>query len=269
MLNPVTAPAARPLPETRKSSSDDAAPAASAQAGTDATERVDYAELGYYHEHDEIKMRMTNKDGDVFEVRASYDFEAAYAATYTGVKKSGDDAAVLPGEDGPAGHGDMAEWAKNVQKELHKQQRKLLEEAMKGFKSVDAGEGRYVMVVGALYAAQDGSAAKATGDGAAPVPDYWNAENTSDRIVSFATSFAAAHGKDGEAFAKTIKQAVLEGFKQAHAITGELPGAAGKLYGDTKEKVFAKLDKWLDDWKAGGYNQGALSEQSSEPAQAA
>jgi hypothetical protein len=281
----MVSPVAAPSPNDREFPKSAPLKTSSTDRG-DAAARTDVTALGYFHEHDEVEMRLTTKDGDVLEVRGTFDFEAAYAAKYTGVKpagkKAGGDATLAAGEGAQAdgaeaetdGMSDIAKWAHEVERELRKQQKKLLEEAMKNFKPVDAGEGRYVMVVGMLYASQEtpgGAKAKKADDaGAAPVPEYWNAENTANRIVSFATAFAAQHGKDPEEFAKTIKQAVLEGFNQAHGMTGDLPGAAGKLYQDTKEKVFGKLDKWLEDWKAAGYNQGArLSENSSEPAQAA
>jgi hypothetical protein len=267
MMSPVASPVS---PELELPSVQRPAPLKS--SSQDNADRVEYSSAGYYHEHDEVKMRMTNKDGDVFEVTGTFDYEAAYATRYSGPKGRGGDKDAAPAidwdGDGKADKIGGAEWAKNVEREIRKQQMKLLEEAMKAFKPVDAGEGRFVMVVGVLYDSQETQGANAqekTG-----VPDYWNAENTSNRIVQFATAFASLHGKDPEEFAKTIKQAIADGFDQAHGVTGDLPGAAGRLYNDTKGMVFAKLDKWLEDWKAQGYNQSApLSEKSSEPAQAA
>ena len=76
--------------------------------------------------------------------------------------------------------------------------------------------------------------------------------NTGDKIKDFAKKFA-----------DQIKKAVGAGFDQANEATGELPGAAGKLNRDTRELVFSKLSKWLDDRKSGAYNHGALDKAHS------
>jgi hypothetical protein len=76
------------------------------------------------------------------------------------------------------------------------------------------------------------------------LPEYWNAENTSQRIVDFAVSFYGAFEGAGEEFLSMIKSAIDEGFKQAGDITGELPGAVAKLVGNTHDLVMEKLDQW-------------------------
>jgi hypothetical protein len=166
------------------------------------------------------------------------------------------------------------EWARGVARELEKQQAKLMEALLKGHGEGahgKAGEGRLVsfslrmVSLEATFAAEGAEAAgEVEGkDEDYGVPEYWNAENTSDRIVSFATSFAGIFANDPE-FAETLIGAVAEGFSQASEILGNLPGKAGKLNRDTRELTFSKLDNWLEAWKAGPYNQGAQS-QAVEP----
>ncbi|MBD3419900.1 MAG: hypothetical protein GF398_07270 [Chitinivibrionales bacterium] len=78
----------------------------------------------------------------------------------------------------------------------------------------------------------------------AEVPEYWNAENTSQRIVDFAVSFYDAFEGAGEEFVSIIKGAVEDGFEQAREILGELPDAVNNLVGNTYDLVMEKLDTW-------------------------
>jgi len=79
----------------------------------------------------------------------------------------------------------------------------------------------------------------------ASVPEYWNAENTSQRIVDFATSFYEGSGQDVKEFGDKIVQAVKQGFEDANKILGNLPGAAGELTSNTQELTLEKLDRWI------------------------
>jgi hypothetical protein len=151
----------------------------------------------------------------------------------------------------------LRDWASRVADEVRKQQKRILEENLKRSGSfVPGGEGRYIVI----YAEQGAPAQDEGGEeGEKGVPEYWNAENTSDRIVKFATQMAEIAGDDS-GFAETIMKAVADGFDQANAATGPLPGAAGELNRKTRELTFSKLSKWLEERKAGGYNQGARTE---------
>jgi hypothetical protein len=93
--------------------------------------------------------------------------------------------------------------------------------------------------------------------------NYWNAENTSERIVNFAMSFSGAFTGAPEEFADAIKAAVEEGFRQAHAITGDLPGAAGELNRETHRLTFKKLEERLEAWKSSLYNESAQNQAQS------
>jgi hypothetical protein len=75
------------------------------------------------------------------------------------------------------------------------------------------------------------------------MPEYWNAENTAQRIVDFATSFLSSfEGEDKSEFFKKIRAAIEEGFGQALSEMGELPSVVGKLADKTHSLVFEKLD---------------------------
>ena len=77
------------------------------------------------------------------------------------------------------------------------------------------------------------------------LPDYWNAENTSQRIVDFATSFLSAFKGSGQDFLNTIKNAIDEGFSQAKGILGDnTPDPISKLTSKTYALVMDKLDAW-------------------------
>jgi|GEM_PF-3080041 len=95
--------------------------------------------------------------------------------------------------------------------------------------------------------------------------DYWSAENTSERIVNFAMQFAGLSGEEDDGFAAKIKDAIELGFAQAMAVTGPLPGAAGKLTHDTHQLTFEKLAERLEQWKATPYNPGAPTGEASAP----
>lgn len=88
------------------------------------------------------------------------------------------------------------------------------------------------------------------------IPEYWNAENTSNRIVDFAMRFAALQNEDMADFISKIKDAVDLGFAQASQMTGPLSGNAEKLTQNTHQKVFDKLDRKLAEHEATLYNQG-------------
>lgn len=78
------------------------------------------------------------------------------------------------------------------------------------------------------------------------VPEYWNAENTSQRIVDFAVQFLDAFKGSGGEFLDIIKGAIDEGFKQAKDLLGELPDQVSTLVNDTHDLVMQKLDKWAE-----------------------
>lgn len=82
------------------------------------------------------------------------------------------------------------------------------------------------------------------GTEAAEVPEYWNSENTSQRIVDFAMSFADENSSPE--FLEELRGAVMEGFAQAKEILGEIPGESGKLFNDTYESAMAKFDELMD-----------------------
>lgn len=81
----------------------------------------------------------------------------------------------------------------------------------------------------------------------AEVPEYWNAENTSQRIVDFAMSFADLSTMKDEEFISSMRDAVVAGFQEARDIIGELPGPAAKLFNDTYELTMKKFDALLQE----------------------
>ncbi|HON12136.1 MAG TPA: DUF5610 domain-containing protein, partial [Chitinispirillaceae bacterium] len=76
------------------------------------------------------------------------------------------------------------------------------------------------------------------------VPEYWNAENTSQRIVDFATSFFDSFKGAGIDFLNTIKAAIEKGFSEARGMLGAVPKSVSDLTDRTYELVMEKLDKW-------------------------
>lgn len=94
------------------------------------------------------------------------------------------------------------------------------------------------------------------------IPEYWNAENTSQRIVDFALQFYDAFQGAGEDFLKIIKDAIEKGFKEAKEMLGDLPDPVSKLINDTHDLIMQKLDAWAEE-------KGINISDSKEPAVAA
>lgn len=86
---------------------------------------------------------------------------------------------------------------------------------------------------------------------AADVPEEWNAENTSQRIVDFALSFRGnAANLSDEEYIEQVRSAVQDGFRLAKQDMQALPGPSAKLFNNTYELTMQKLDKALADWTA-------------------
>lgn len=266
------------IPKSGLNSSKDSG-RARAQTPTESGSGASAFSSTYSLQTDSLLLRYTSRDGDVLEI-ASEHSEETYSAAGAGIHAcgrkpsgaAGADDGTVAAENAAAAEGAAAEeagegnsvdarllklarlrdWAAEVEGEVRKQQQKILEEYLKRTgKYMDGGERFFV-----IYSATPDEAGNAQAeDCEAGIPEYWNAENTSDRIVHFATQMAEIAGEDSE-FAETIIQAVTDGFDQANAMTGPLPGAAGKLNEKTRELTFSKLSKWLEERKAKSYNQG-------------
>jgi hypothetical protein len=88
---------------------------------------------------------------------------------------------------------------------------------------------------------------------AAAVPEYWNAENTSQRIVDFAMSFRKlAPELSDEEYIKQMRGAVELGYKLAKKDLGGLPGPSAKLFNDTYSLTMKKFDDILAQSKKSG-----------------
>ncbi|MCL2283619.1 MAG: hypothetical protein FWC26_09930 [Fibromonadales bacterium] len=78
---------------------------------------------------------------------------------------------------------------------------------------------------------------------AADIPEYWNAENTSQRIVDFAMSFRGlAPELSDEEYINQVRAAVEEGYRLAKKDLGDLPGPSAKLFNDTYNLTMSKFD---------------------------
>jgi hypothetical protein len=78
---------------------------------------------------------------------------------------------------------------------------------------------------------------------AAAVPEYWNAENTSQRIVDFAMSFRGmAPELSDEEYIEQVRKSVQLGYKLAKKDVGGLPGPSAQLFNDTYNLTMKKFD---------------------------
>jgi hypothetical protein len=79
------------------------------------------------------------------------------------------------------------------------------------------------------------------------VPEYWNAENTSQRIVDFTVSFFGKVDLSNDKFLSAAKDAISQGFEQAKKMLGDLPDDVSNLIGNTFDLVMKKLDTWAQE----------------------
>jgi hypothetical protein len=87
---------------------------------------------------------------------------------------------------------------------------------------------------------------------AAKVPEYWNAENTSQRIVDFAMSFRGlAPELSDEEYIKQVRDAVELGYKLAKRDVGDLPGPSAKLFNNTYNLTMQKFDDLMEQARKG------------------
>jgi hypothetical protein len=100
------------------------------------------------------------------------------------------------------------------------------------------------------------------------LPDYWNADNTSQRIVDFATSFYSMFKGSGQDFLAMIKDAIDKGFSEAKDMTGDLPDAVSNLVKNTHDLVMKKLDDWAQQ-QGISTGDGQQTDEQTAVAQAA
>jgi hypothetical protein len=85
---------------------------------------------------------------------------------------------------------------------------------------------------------------------AANVPEYWNAENTSQRIVDFAMSFREmAPELSDEENIDQVRKSVQLGYKLAKKDVGSLPGPSAQLFNDTYNLTMKKFDDLVEQAK--------------------
>jgi len=86
----------------------------------------------------------------------------------------------------------------------------------------------------------------------AKVPDYWNADNTSKRIVDFAMSFRGlATELSDEEYITQVRDAVEKGFRLAKKDLGDLPGPSAKLFNNTYNLTMKKFDELMEQARKG------------------
>jgi len=165
----------------------------------------------YYSE--KYAMEFTSEDGD----KVSFSYESVqYSSSTMNIEAEGSD-----------------EEVKNLNNFVKNELRKMAHEIVKDFlknSGVDVEESGDTENVSSDF----------------QVPEYWNAENTSQRIVDFAVSFFDSFQGAGEEFLTKIKDAIESGFEQAKNFFGdtELPDGVSKLVSDTHDLIMQKLDSW-------------------------
>lgn len=126
----------------------------------------------------------------------------------------------------------------------------ILEQVYEASKSKGGSKEATEKLAALLYEVEEGTEA-------AEVPEYWNAENTGQRIFDFAMSFRDLYpDMSDEEYVSQVRDAVEKGFAEAKEILGnELPGPAKQLFNDTYDHTMSLFDQWLENGKEVGTPQ--------------
>jgi hypothetical protein len=200
-----------------------------------------------YYQADSLSVTYTNKDGD----SVSLDMKSVeYMKTSLTASGSTDSSSWQK----------IVEFMKEQFKQLQAELVKTLTDGIDGKKSDAAGQTDQTPgTAQPALPTQD----TAKSDAIPGLPDYWNAENTAQRIVDFATSFFGLNEGSNSDFFKMIRDAIEEGFKQAGDQMSDMPDAVKKLTSDTHDLVLKKLDDWA---KAQGIDDTQLQDANVQAA---
>jgi hypothetical protein len=180
-----------------------------------------------YYSSDTMSLQFSNKDGDTVTLSMQH---VEYAKTQIQVQDNGS----MSDQD----------WQKIVDK-IKDEYKALQSEIINKFIESTGGKTDQSQAIQQPQDPNAAAAAQNTQDAA--VPDYWNAENTSQRIVDFATSFLKGFEGAGSDFLSKIKDAIEAGFKQAKDALGKLPDPISNLIQHTHDLVMSKLDAWAKE----------------------
>lgn len=131
---------------------------------------------------------------------------------------------------------DMKNLVKEIKEEFHELKKAIIEKFVEAMTGKETGSNKTEDVAESEIELE--------------IPEYWNAENTSERIVQFAISFFGSFEGASEEFLAKIKGAIEDGFNQAKEILGSMPDAVGKLTNETYDLVMKKLDEWAQSVNA-------------------
>ncbi len=173
-----------------------------------------------------------NKDGDSYEFQYNKTEYASYSI---------DKEALNPTAEGLLGDFDINEFQENLKSQLID----MVFNASDKAKEANANESLIAKFgTDVVYEVPEGTEV-------AEVPEYWNAENTSDRLVDFAMSFKDVAGYENDAeYIEEIRDAVVEGFRQAKGIIGNVDDSTHKLFNDTLNLTMQKFDALLEEAQA-------------------
>ncbi len=186
-----------------------------------------YAGQGYYYSSAEFAYSFKNQDGDQVQISGKLEVATAYDFKLKGNFNKDQ----------------ISKFMDDLQKSILEGHRKLIGAIMG--KSGDALAAWNPINPQDLTELQSAGTDESSKD--ADVPEYWNAENTSDRLVAFATSFFGMAGMDGNAYHDRMVRAIEEGFSQAWDMLGNLPGPVGNLINHTHDLTMDKLGKWKEE----------------------
>ncbi len=195
-----------------------------------------------YLSHEKLTLNYTTKDGDSF----SFDYEKIqYQRSSLETKTRNPLQIGLNDEDKDKIKKEMKELYDLVKENMVKELMKSL-----GFENKNKVKSEKAEDIEA------GSNAEIPG-----LPEYWNAENTSQRIFEFAISFHSLSEQDTEGYYKMMREAIISGYDEAIGEIGETSDEVSALSQRTLELALEKLDAWAEEQ---GVNvESALNEENT------
>jgi hypothetical protein len=174
-----------------------------------------------YYSRDSLSINYSNKDGDVVTLNLD---SVQYQKT----------------ELTASGASDAESWQKivdQIKKDFMEQTGKMIKSFLKGINGGNDDNSDSSNSTNVQATTETGKSSGIQG-----LPEYWNADNTSQRIVDFAMSFKGLSGSGNDEFFAMMKSAIEEGFKQAKDMLRNLPDEVSGLMKDTYDLTMKKLD---------------------------
>ena len=193
--------------------------------------------VGEYYSHEKMTINYKSKDGDSF----SFDYEK--------VEYQRQEASLELGETEDGKQVEQKDIKKEYSDLYNLMKKTFISELLKGFGYNTDGD-KIVAPDNEVDAVNADSEAANAAEGTTleGLPEYWNAENTSQRIFEFSTSFASLSEQDVEGYYTMMRSAIQDGYDSAMGEVGDgLSQEVTDLTSNTLKLSLEKLDNWAKE----------------------